>query len=87
MPKLRICSMSTSRYPRPFASVWPRARVFCSSLNRFTIARLRNRNSANAPSHGEMGTRVAAEPASIRSVYSPDSRITSTSTTRLKYSE
>jgi hypothetical protein len=42
-----------------------------SSEKRFTIARLKKKNSENARSHGEGGTPVAAEPAMTRIVEKP----------------
>ena len=91
VPKLRSCSRSETRYPRPFTATAPEAslrmRRLSSSEKRFTNASDRKKKMLNAASHGETGTPAAADPARIRMVYKPDSTITSTSTIRFSRSE
>jgi hypothetical protein len=52
-----------------------------------TIARLRKRKTEKAASQGEIGVRVAAAPANIRTVYKLDRITTSTRTIRLSTSD
>src|ERR1039458_8594851 len=91
VPKLRICSRSEMRYPRPLiamvaASEYCRRRL-SSSEKRLTNASDRKKKMLNADSHGETASPAAAHPASIRIVYRPESTITSTSGIRFRRSE
>ena len=91
VPKLRSCSRSETRYPRPFTATVPEAslRIFMlsNSEKRLTNASDRKKKMLNAASHGDTITPAAADPARIRIVYRPESTITSTSTIRFRRSE